>query len=39
MKDLKDKHSGTYMNKVLLSALKDFNIEYNINRFPKVSLA
>jgi hypothetical protein len=30
MKDLKDIHSGRYMFSVLLKALKEFNIEYNI---------
>jgi hypothetical protein len=33
MKDLSDKHSGVYMNSVLLEALKHYNIEYNINRY------
>jgi hypothetical protein len=32
MKDLKDIHSGKYMNLVLLEALEDFGIEYNITR-------
>jgi len=32
MKDLKEIHSGSYMNSVLLEALKDYNIEYNIKR-------
>jgi hypothetical protein len=32
MKDLSDIHSGVYMNSVLLKALKEFNIEYNITR-------
>jgi hypothetical protein len=32
MKDLSDKHSGVYINKVLLNTLKEFNIKYNINR-------
>jgi hypothetical protein len=32
MKDLKDIHSGKYMNSVLLEALREFNIEYNITR-------
>jgi hypothetical protein len=32
MKDLKEKHSGVYMNEVLLNTLKDFEIEYNIQR-------
>jgi len=32
MKDLADIHSGQYMNKVLLEALKEYNIEYNITR-------
>jgi hypothetical protein len=30
MKDLKDIYSGKYMNSVLLKALREFNIEYNI---------
>jgi hypothetical protein len=30
MKDLKDIHSGQYINKVLLKALKQYNIKYNI---------
>jgi hypothetical protein len=33
MKDLSDVHSGVYINKVLLEALKDYNIEYNIIRY------
>jgi hypothetical protein len=32
MKDLKDIYSGNYINRVLLEALKEFNIEYNITR-------
>ncbi len=32
MKDLKDIHSGVYMLSVLLETLKQYNIEYNINR-------
>ena len=32
MKDLKDIHSGKYMNSILLEVLKEFNIEYNITR-------
>jgi len=32
MKDLKDIHSGRYMFSVLLEALKEFNIEYNITK-------
>jgi hypothetical protein len=32
MKDLKDVYSGKYMNSVLLEALKEYNIEYNIIR-------
>ena len=32
MKDLKDIHNGKYMNSVLLEALREFNIEYNITR-------
>ena len=32
MQDLKEIHSRSYMNSVLLEALKDFNIEYNIER-------
>jgi len=32
MKDLKDIYSGKYMNSVLLKALREFNIEYNITR-------
>jgi hypothetical protein len=32
MKDLKDIHSGQYMNMVLLDTLKEYNIEYNITR-------
>ncbi|KAH9205820.1 hypothetical protein DL95DRAFT_397342, partial [Leptodontidium sp. 2 PMI_412] len=30
MRHLAEKYSGVYMNKVLLEALKDFNIKYNI---------
>ena len=33
MKDLSDVHSGVYMNKVLLEALEQYNIEYNIMRY------
>ena len=32
MKDLADIHSGHYINKLLLEALKEYNIEYNITR-------
>jgi hypothetical protein len=32
MKDLKDIHSGSYMNLVLLETLKEYEIEYNITR-------
>jgi hypothetical protein len=32
MKDLKDIHSSSYMNLVLLETLKEYNIEYNITR-------
>ena len=32
MKDLKDIHSGKYINIILLEALKEYNIEYNITR-------
>jgi len=32
MKDLKDIHSGIYMNSVLLETLKEYNIEYNITK-------
>jgi hypothetical protein len=32
MKDLKEPHSGTYMNSVLLETLREYNIEYNITR-------
>ena len=32
MKDLKDIHSGKYMNSVLLEALKAYSIKYNITR-------
>ena len=32
MKDLSDIHSGVYMNLVLIEALKQYNIEYNITR-------
>lgn len=32
MKDLKDKHSDLYLNKVLLETLREYNIEYNITR-------
>jgi hypothetical protein len=33
MKSLSDIHSRSYMNKVLLEALIDFNIEYNIIKY------
>ena len=32
MKDLKDIYNGKYMNSVLLKALREFNIEYNITK-------
>ena len=32
IKDLKDKHSGIYLNSVLLETLKEYNIKYNITR-------
>jgi len=32
MKDLKEPHSGSYMNSVLLETLKEYNIEYNITK-------
>jgi len=32
MADLDEKHSGINMNKVLIDTLKEYNIEYNINR-------
>jgi hypothetical protein len=32
MKDLSDIHSSVYMLSVLLNALKEYNIEYNITR-------
>jgi hypothetical protein len=32
MKDLLDINSGIYMNSMLLEALKEFNIKYNIIR-------
>jgi hypothetical protein len=32
MKDLKEVHSGIYMNSVLLETLREYNIEYNITR-------
>jgi hypothetical protein len=32
MKDLNDIHSGVYMLSVLLEALKQYDIEYNITR-------
>lgn len=32
MKDLKEPHSGKYINMVLLETLKDYGIEYNITR-------
>jgi len=32
MRDLKEVHSSSYINSVLIEALKDFNIEYNIKR-------
>jgi len=32
MKDLKEPHSSTYMNSVLLETLREYNIEYNITR-------
>ena len=32
IKDLKDKHLGSYMCKVLLKALQEYNIKYNITR-------
>jgi hypothetical protein len=32
IKDLLDIYSSEYINKVLLEALKEYNIEYNITR-------
>jgi hypothetical protein len=32
IKDLKDIYSGKYMNFVLLEALKEYNIKYNITK-------
>jgi hypothetical protein len=32
MKDLNEKHSGVYLNNVLLNTLNQYNIEYNITR-------
>jgi hypothetical protein len=32
MKDLKDIYSSVYMLSILLKALKQYNIEYNINK-------
>jgi len=32
MKDLKELYSSTYINSVLLKTLKEYNIEYNINK-------
>ena len=32
MKDLKEVHSGIYMNSVLLETLREYNIKYNITR-------
>jgi len=32
MKDLKEPHSNTYINSVLLKTLKEYNIEYNITK-------
>jgi hypothetical protein len=32
MKDLKEPHSGSHINLVLLETLKEYNIEYNITR-------
>jgi len=33
MKPLIEKHSGVYMQEVLLETLRDYNIEYNITRY------
>jgi len=32
MKNLNDKYTDVYINKILLKALNSFNIEYNIIR-------
>jgi hypothetical protein len=32
MRDLKDRHSGAYLNEVLLELLKEFDIEHKITR-------
>jgi hypothetical protein len=32
IRDLKDRHSGAYLNDVLLELLKEFNIEHKITR-------
>ena len=33
MAKLDNKHSGTYMSKVLLNTLEEFNIKFNIKRY------
>lgn len=38
MKDLKERHSGLYLNEVLLETLRDYNIEYNITRYLLLTL-
>ena len=38
MKDLKERHSGLYLNEVLLETLRDYNIEYNIARYLLLTL-
>jgi hypothetical protein len=37
MRPLKEKHSGFYMNKVLLDTLIDYNIELDITRYIFIS--
>jgi triosephosphate isomerase len=32
IQDLKDRHSGAYLNEVLLELLKEFDIEHKITR-------
>jgi hypothetical protein len=32
IRDLKDRHSGTYLNLVLLEVLQEFDSEYNITK-------
>jgi hypothetical protein len=37
MAPLEEPHSGTYMNKVLIETLEEFNIKFNIKRYITIN--